>query len=247
MRLVGYLRVSTIEQADKGYGLDIQRAAIAKAAKALGATIAKWTADEGKSGALDAEDRPGLKQALLLVRSGQADGIIVRDLDRLARSVSVQEAVLSAVWRDKNTGVFTSVPPQEVLRDDPDDPMRTAMREMAGVFAGLERKLIAKRLRDGRKAHAANGGHVNGPAPFGWRTDPKSDDNPSGALVPVPAEQAALAVMRQLHAQAVPTREIADVLNAQGHATRKGGRWTHGTVARIISRSTAATQPAGTA
>jgi len=32
VKLVAYLRVSTIEQADKGYGLDIQREAIAKAA-----------------------------------------------------------------------------------------------------------------------------------------------------------------------------------------------------------------------
>jgi DNA invertase Pin-like site-specific DNA recombinase len=237
MKLVAYLRVSTIEQADKGYGLDIQREAIAKAAKALGATIDEWPADEGKSGALDVEDRPGLERALMLVRTAQADGLIVRDLDRLARSISVQEAVLSAVWRNKGAAVFTSVPPQEVPRDDPDDPMRTAMRQMRGVFDELERRLIAKRLRDGRKAHAAQGGHVNGPAPYGWRTEKKHADNPAGALVAVPAEQKALTFMRSLAAQGVPTREIAATLNAEGYPTRQGGPWTHGTVARILKRA----------
>lgn len=237
MRLVAYLRVSTIEQADKGYGLDVQREAITKAAKQLGAQIVGWTADEGKSGTLDATERPGLAEALTLIRTAKADGLIVRDLDRLARAVSVQEPVLAEVWANAGASVYTSVPPQEVARDDPDDPMRTAMREMAGVFAGLERRLIVKRLRDGRKAKAARGGHVDGPAPYGWRTDRSNPDNPHGKLVPVPAEQRALAKMRSLHDQGVPTREIARVLDIEEHPTRHGGSWTHGTVARILKRA----------
>src|ERR1700757_2554862 len=101
MKLVAYLRVSTIEQADKGYGLDVQREAIRKAAKSLGAKIAAWNVDEGKSGALDAADRPGLLTALAFVRDGKASALIVRDLDRLARAVSVQEAAAESPHRDR--------------------------------------------------------------------------------------------------------------------------------------------------
>lgn len=97
-KLVAYLRVSTIEQAEHGYGLDAQRAAIRSAAKKLNARIVAWTTDEGLSGTLDAVDRPGLAEALAHLRTGKADGLIVRDLDRLARAVSVQEAVLAEVW-----------------------------------------------------------------------------------------------------------------------------------------------------
>lgn len=238
MRLVAYLRVSTIEQADKGYGLDVQREAIRKAAKQLGGKVVVWTADEGKSGTLDAVDRPGLLEALTAIRDGRADGLIVRDLDRLARAVTVQEAVLAEVWDHRDSAVFTSVPPQEVLRDDPDDPYRTAMRQMRGVFAELDRRLIVKRLRDGRKVKADNGGHVDGPAPYGWRVDEPNPSNPHGALVPVPAEQTALARMKHLRRDGVPTREIARVLTAEGHPTRKGGgTWHHATVARILARA----------
>lgn len=237
MKLIAYLRVSTIEQADKGYGLDVQREAIRKAAKQLGARIVAWTADEGKSGTLDAVDRPGLLDALTAIRDGKADGLIVRDLDPLARAVTVQEAVLGEVWAHKGTAVFTSVPAQEVLRNDPDDPYRTAMRQMRGVFAELDRRLIVKRLRDGRKARAARGGHVDGPAPYGWRVDEPSAANPHGALVPVPAEQRALARMKALAAQGESTREIARVLTAEGHPTKRGGRWTSPVVARILQRA----------
>jgi DNA invertase Pin-like site-specific DNA recombinase len=158
MKLVAYLRVSTIEQADKGYGLDVQREAIRKAAKSLNAKVVAWCVDEGKSGALDASNRSGLLDALTLIRDGKANGLVVRDLDRLARAVNVQEAVLAEVWGSESCAVFTSVPPQEVARDDPDDPMRTAMRQMRGVFHELDRRLIAKRLRDGRNAKAAKAG-----------------------------------------------------------------------------------------
>jgi DNA invertase Pin-like site-specific DNA recombinase len=237
MKLVAYLRVSTIEQVDKGYGLDVQREAIRKAAKSLSAKVIAWTADEGKSGALDASNRPGLLDALTLIREGKANGVIVRDLDRLAPAVSVQEAVLAEVWGSKSCAVFTSVPPQEVPRDDPDDPMRTAMRQMRGVFHELDRRLIAKRLRDGRNAKAANGGHATGSPPYGWRVDKPSPANPNGALVPEPAEQRALARMTALHHDGKSTREIASVLAAEGHPTKRGGRWSSPVVARILQRA----------
>jgi DNA invertase Pin-like site-specific DNA recombinase len=244
MRLVAYLRVSTIEQKARGFGLEVQRRAIRDAAKALDAHIVGWQADEGLSGALPADKRPGLEAALAMIDNGDADGLIVRDLDRLAREVTVQEAVIGRVWMVEHAAVYVSLPPQEVPRDDPDDPMRTAMRQMAGVFAGLERMLVAKRLPDGRRAKAAAGGHATGATPYGWRSAKRSADNPSGALVPVRAEQAALARMTELRAAGASTRTIAMTLTAEGHPTKRGGSWSSATLSRILARETsdAATQ-----
>ncbi|MGB0971070.1 MAG: recombinase family protein [Mycobacterium sp.] len=36
--------------------------------------------------------------------------------------------------------------------------------------------------------------------------------------------------------QGVPTREIANVLNAEGHPTKRGGHWSSPTVSRILKR-----------
>lgn len=234
MKLVAYLRVSTIEQAEHGYGLAAQRAAIKAAVRTAGHRIVRWIADEGLSGALTAEHRPGLSEALDLIAAGKADGLIVRDLDRLARAVTVQEAVLATIWQNPAAEVFTGTGP--VPRDDPDDPMRTAFREMAAVFAGLERRLIAKRLRDGRKTKAAAGGHATGSTPFGWRSEKRNANNPNGRLVAVPAEQKALARMLELHKAGASSREIAAVLTEEGHATKRGGQWASATVTRIIAR-----------
>lgn len=227
LRLVAYLRVSTIEQATHGYGLDVQRAATRAAAKAMGARIVKWCIDDPKSGALPADERPGLTEGLSWLHDGRADGIIARDLDRLAREVTVQEAILAEVWNRCDARAFTST--GEVPRDDPDDPYRTAMRQMMGVFSGLERRLIVKRLRDGRKAKAAAGGHAVGRAGYGWRSV-------GGELVEIEAEQRGLARLRALAAGGASTREIAATLAEEGHPTQRGGRWTSPVVARILSR-----------
>ncbi|MDO3087210.1 recombinase family protein [Mycobacteroides abscessus subsp. abscessus] len=236
-RLVAYLRVSTIEQAEHGYGLSAQRTAIRAATKSAGHRIVAWHADEGVSGARGPDDRLGLTEALDLIASRKADGLIVRDLDRLARAVTVQEAVLATIWTDPAAEVFTAT--GIVPRDDPDDPMRTAFREMAAVFAGLERRMIAKRLRDGRRAKAAAGGHSIGATPYGWKSAKRSPTNPNGALMPVPAEQAALRRMAELHADGASTHQIAATLTAEGHPTKRGGRWASATVARILSRQAA--------
>lgn len=230
MKLIAYLRVSTDTQAEEGHGLDVQERMIRAWATRHRHTMVAWECDSGVSGTKPADQRPGLASVLLAVRNGEADGVVVRDLDRLAREVTVQEAVLAELWRRSDVRVF-SVTTGEVLRDDPDDPMRTAMRQMMGVFAGLERRMLVKRLRDGRKAKAARGGHAVGPAPYGWLAE-------AGELVPIPAEQRALKRMRKLHAQGLTTREIAETLAIEGHPTKRGGRWTSPVVSRILSRQT---------
>lgn len=223
MQLVASVRVSTREQVENGDGIDIQIRAIKRWARANGHRIVHVARDEGVSGAKNAHERPGLTEALTLIHDGKAHGLIVRDLDRLAREVTIQEAILAEVWNGLNARVFTTS--GEVLRDDPDDPMRTAMRKMAGVFHELDRLMIVKRLRDGRSAKAAKGGHPVGRYPYGW--------GPAG---PIKAQQKALALMLRLRDQGLSTRAIAETLTEQGHPTARGGQWSSPTVARILAR-----------
>ena len=71
MRVIGYLRVSTDEQARSGLGLEAQRRTIAAYATAAGHDV-EWVADEGESG--KTADRPGLRVALEMLRTRQARG-----------------------------------------------------------------------------------------------------------------------------------------------------------------------------
>ena len=99
MKIVGYVRVSTATQAEDGLGLDVQKAALRAWCKANGHRLTSILSDEGISGAKELEDRPGLADALDMIRSRKAQGIVVPRLDRLARDLIVQETILAEVRR----------------------------------------------------------------------------------------------------------------------------------------------------
>jgi DNA invertase Pin-like site-specific DNA recombinase len=218
--------VSSESQVD-GLGLDIQRDALRRWAKANGHRIVATFTDAGVSGTKDAADRPGLTEALAAVGDRGAAGLVAYRLDRLARSLTVQEAVLAQVW--KHGGRVFTVDLGEILQDDPDDPMRTAMRQMVGVFAQLERAMIAARMRAGRRLKAERGGYACGAPPLGYRPV-------GGELVADDQEAATLERIRELREDGASLRQMAEVLTAEGHRTKRGGSWHPETLRAVVAR-----------
>jgi DNA invertase Pin-like site-specific DNA recombinase len=228
--LVAYLRVSSESQLD-GFGLDVQAKAVRMWAKANGHRVVHTCKDEGLSGTLDAADRPGLACALDALSDGTADGLVVARLDRLARSLAVQEAALAAVWR-LGASVFT-VDSGEVHEDDPDDPMRTAMRQMRGVFAQLDRGQVVKRMRDGRRAKAAMGRKSVGAYAFGYRGHGAGRERDA---VPDPIEQVVVNRIIALRRDAMSYRAIAATLDGEGHRPRRAQAWSAMAVRAVVQR-----------
>lgn len=232
LRLIAYLRVSSEGQArDDRYGLPSQRAAIRRwAAGSEGegeVRILRYVSDGGVSGTTSATFRDGLTEALEAVRDGSADGIVVAEMGRLARKLTVQEAILAVIW--ESGGRAFTVDEGEIVEDDPDDPMRTAMRQMRGIFHQLDRSLINKRLRDGRRTKREATGRAEGAPPYGYRAA-------AGGLVEVDAEQAGLRRMEELDRAGASTRAIAKALDEEGHPTKRGGKWSSAAVSRILTR-----------
>ena len=221
MKLVAYLRVSTTDQVD-GLGLDLQRDAIA----ALGHDIVATYADEGVSGTTP--DRPGLVDAFGMVRAGEAEGIAVYRLDRLARDVILQETLLRELW--SLGGCLVSCSEAErayVVPDDRSDPARTLIRQVLGAVSAYERAMIAFRMGSGRRKKIAAGGWGGGPVPFGWQRDG------SGGLVENVEEQGAIASMRQMRDEGETLEVIAGLLN-RWNTTNRGRPWTHSAVRRAL-------------
>jgi DNA invertase Pin-like site-specific DNA recombinase len=83
------------------------------------------------------------------VVDGDASVVIVHHLDRLARTLTVQEAALAVLWR---SGVEVIAGGEVVVADDPSDPMRTMLRQIMGAVAEYERRHVILKLHSGRKA-----------------------------------------------------------------------------------------------
>lgn len=226
--LIGYRRVSTAGQVDR-YGLPAQETDLRSYVRGSDYRLVRIETDDAKSGTLPANERPGLLAALKSIETGEAAGLLVPgDLDRLARELTVQEAVLSQVW--KVGGVVHTTTRGEILADDEDDPMRTAIRQFMGVIAQLDRAMTAKRMRNGRKEKAAAGGYAGYGSPAFGR------QSVAGALVTDAREAAVIARMRTLRREGLSYRLIADQLNTEGLTAKRGGRWHQQTVARVLGR-----------
>lgn len=194
LKMLGYVRVSTSEQATSGAGLGAQRRAIRSAAKAHDWEIVEVVADEGESG--KDLDRPGLRSVLECIAAGEADGLVAAKLDRITRSV-LHFATLLA-WFERagaslaalDLGIDTSTP---------------GGRLVANVFASVaewERDTIAARTRDGLATIRAEGHAISRPA-VGDR--------------PEVAER-----IRTMREEGATYQAIADALNAEGVPTLRG-------------------------
>ncbi|MFI5638298.1 recombinase family protein [Streptomyces goshikiensis] len=231
LRLVAVLRVSTKGQID-GYGLPAQRKDVKKWAKLNGVRLPESLILEDKAISGADDERPELMRALLMLAAGEVDGLLFPNMDRLAREMTVQEATLSVIWA--HGGRAFTADGGEVEQDDQDDPMRTFVRQVMGAAAQLERGLIAKRLRTGRKLKGEKGGYAYGAPQYGFRAN---EDN---ELEEVDTEQAGRARARELRAQLdrggkpMSYRAICDKLTEEGHKTKRGGKWQPTTVARLL-------------
>jgi DNA invertase Pin-like site-specific DNA recombinase len=229
MHLAAYVRVSTKGQADDGLGRVDQERKIRAWAKRNGHTICGQVAFDQASGTTPVDQRPGFVEVMGRIRDGQCEGLVVLNLGRVARLLTVQEAALAMVW---STGgrVFT-VDAGEVHQDDPDDPMRTAIRQMMAVFHQLDRAMIVARLQGGRQVKAAQGGYAYGAPAFGQAAEAKE-------LVTDPAEQATVERILELHQTGASLRTIATTLDAEGRPAKRGGKWHPQTIVRVLERAT---------
>lgn len=115
----------------------------------------------------------------------------------------------------------------EIMSDDPEDPIRTAMRQMMGVFAQLDRGMTVAKLRRGRRIKGEKGEYAYGAPPYGWQALKKH-------LTPEEMEQAGRARARQLRDEDMLSyREIAAVLEAEEIRPKRGERWHPETVRRM--------------
>jgi DNA invertase Pin-like site-specific DNA recombinase len=245
MKLGEYTRVSGRGQVRDGYGLAIQHKDCQGWAKQAGHRIVLHCTDNGLSGTLGSDvvegigtngehlaDRPGLQELIAAVQDGAIGGVIVGKLDRLGRATHVQEAVLAMIWRAG--GKVFAADQGEVLADDPDDPMRTAMRKIMAVFDELDKAIAVQRMRKGRQAKAAAGKHAVGIYPFG--TKPGGEGRERDA-VPDEAEQRAVARILELHQAGQSYRQIITAIEAEGIRPRTAQHWSPSTIRKIVLRA----------
>jgi DNA invertase Pin-like site-specific DNA recombinase len=155
MQVIGYVRVSTDEQAVSGAGAEAQRQAIAAEASRRGWELLDLIEDLGYS-ASDLR-RPGIQYALDLLARGDAEGLVVAKLDRLSRSMLDFTALMADARRQGWAIVALD------CAVDTTTPAGEAMANVLATFAQFERRLIGQRTRDALAVRRAQGQRLGRP------------------------------------------------------------------------------------
>lgn len=113
--------------------------------------------------------RDGYKRLMTDVEDGHVDGIVIKSVSRISRSIRDLDRTVERITDAGVTVHFLD----EGLTMDPesDDPMQKAMFRLMGVFAELEADMIQQRTREGLAARMDNDDYHHGRAPLGFEKD----------------------------------------------------------------------------
>ncbi|HEY4001755.1 MAG TPA: recombinase family protein [Candidatus Xenobia bacterium] len=211
MKVIGYVRVSTDEQASQGVSLAAQADKIRAYCALYDLELIDIIEDAGQSA--KSLNRPGIQRALGMLRNGEAGGLIVAKLDRLTRSVRDVADLCDTVF--SRTATLFSV-------GDQLDTRSAAGRLVVNILACVsqwEREAIGERTKTALAYKKSQGVRLGAPP-----TARQTDDSDTVARI------------LELRAQDCTLWDIVHTLQAEGRPTKRGGQWAPKTVAQVLAR-----------
>lgn len=223
MKSIGYIRVSTEDQAREGVSLEAQETAIRTYAALKGLDIEEIIVDAGVTTKIPLERRKG--GAELISRLGKDVAVIAYKLDRIFRNTV---ECLSTIERWEKRGVsvhFIDLGGQAV--DTRSATGRFVLTILAAV-AEMERNQLGERTSAALQQKKRNGEYTGGNVPYGYR-------NGDGNLREDEREQTAIAIAKSLHRAGMSLRKIGETLILQGFPPRSGFRWYASQIRLLVS------------
>lgn len=217
-KAVAYLRTSSATNVGSEKDSDTrQREAIERFAKGRFEIVEEFY-DAAVSGADPIEQRPGFSKLLDRIEDNGVRVVLVEDASRFARDLIAQELGLLSLIK-RGVKVFASNGDELTQTDD---PMKKAMRQIAGTFAELEKTRLVSKLKAARDRKRAQGVKVEGRKAYAER-------NPEAAK-----EAKRLARKSPKTGERRSLRDISSELARMGFKTAKGKPLSPSMVSRLL-------------
>lgn len=222
MKAVGYIRVSTEEQAREGISLEVQEDKVKKYADLHGLSLIEIIRDEARSG--KDLNREGMQKVISLCRKRKVNHLIVYKLDRLTRRTLDLLTLVEEVFKP-NSIEFHSI----TEKVDTSTAQGKFFLTLTGAMAQMERDLVSERTREALRYKISLGEPVGSP-PLGYEARDKN-------LIKIQKEFEVVKYIRNLKRRGLSLRQIVNRLNEKGISTKRGGSWYAGTVRYILQNA----------
>ena len=219
MNYFGYIRVSTLQQANEGDSLETQLKQISSYASLKGYEIEveNFITEKGVSGNVEFEKRPEGSKLFSKLVSG--DVLIFSKLDRAFRNT---RNALNTLHELKQRGV--SIHFIDLGGDVTNDGIGSVIFTILSAFATFERERIATRIREVKQVQKSEGKFLGGYVPFGYKRE-------GDKLVLNPEHQP---VLKELHK--MKKRGMSLVRISKWVKKKHNVKISHTTVANILKR-----------
>lgn len=217
MSTFGYVRVSTLQQANEGDSLETQLRQIKSYAELKGYSIPceNLITEKGVSGSLEFEKRP--EGAKLFSSLQRGDVLIFSKLDRAFRNT---RNALNTLHELKGRGV--SIHFIDLGGDVTNDGIGSVIFTILSAFATFERERIATRIREVKQVQKTEGKFLGGFTRFGYTVvDEKLEKNPD--------EQKIIKEMKVMKRRGMSLRRISRWVNLTHGVTM-----SHSTVSSLV-------------
>lgn len=201
MKAIGYVRVSTEEQAKEGVSLDNQKDRIRNYCGYKGYELLQIIEDAGISGGKN-KARPGFIELLNRIESNHIGAVVLYSLERLSRDMLTLLA-LERLLDDK--GIELHTVEGQVDTGHPDGWLNFAMKAFLGEMERRQVKYRTKKAMEYKK----NQGAVVGAIPYGYKRN-------GNGLEPDESEQAIICLINACYAKSFKLKTICAALHEKG-------------------------------
>lgn len=181
--------------------------------------------------------RPMMQRLLSELSEGMWDGVLVVEIERLARGDTIDQGLVARAFQDAGSLIIT---PAKVY--DPNNEFDEEYFEFGLFMSRREYKTIKRRMQRGRTQASKEGKYCGNITPYGYARKPAPDGR-GYFLVPDPNEADVIRNIFDWYVNGIPrnggrvqagTTLIADQLNADQIPPRKGTRWSYCSVYDIL-------------
>lgn len=183
--------------------------------------------------------RPVMQQLLSAVEQGVWEGVLVMEVERLARGDTIDQGIVAQTFKFSDTKIVTPIKTY-----NPSDEFDEEYFEFGLFMSRREYKTINRRLQRGRAASVKEGKYVANRSPYGYkRVKLQNDKGYTLEVIPHEADIVRLIFDLYINGEVMPdgTRKrigfylIAKHLNEIKAPSRNGNGWLPTTIRFIIS------------
>lgn len=173
--------------------------------------------------------RPVIQNLLREVEEGLWDGILVMEIERLARGDTIDQGIIAQTFKFSETKIIT---PAKTY--DPNNEFDEEYFEFGLFMSRREYKTINRRQQTGRKDSVKEGKFIGNIAPYGYKRL-KLEKEKGWTLEPHPVQAPIVQMIFDMYVnQDIGTGLIARKLNDMGIPTMRNSVWITSTINGII-------------